>query len=88
MPHYMGGLLLALLVCAITTINAQVRCNDVSINIADGWCKGRTVVYKGCFDATKSDSDPTSKAAFIALNQPNFKVLASRDTCLADAALL
>ena len=78
-------MLLALLVCAIAAANAQIKCNDVSINVADGWCKGKTVAYKGCFDSTKPDSDSTSKAAFIALNQPNFKNLVSKDTCLAGA---
>jgi hypothetical protein len=83
-----GNPLFALLVCAIAAVHAQVKCNDVSINVADGWCKGKTVAYKGCFDATKPDSDATSKAAFITLNQANFKVLVSKDTCLAGATLL
>ncbi len=77
--------LLTALTCAVTAVNAQVKCNDVSIVVTDGWCKGKTVAYKGCFDATKMDSDATSKAAFITLNQANFKRLASKETCLAGA---
>ena len=81
----MFGRLLALLICAVSAVNAQVKCNDVSITVSDGWCKGRTIAYKGCFDATKPDSDATSRAAFITLNQNNFKTLVSKDTCLQGA---
>ena len=80
-----GAMLLALLTCAFAAVNAQIKCNDVTINVADGWCKGKTVAYKGCFDATKTDADSTSKAAFITMNQASFKTLVSKDTCLAGA---
>ena len=82
-----GHVLLILLISAIT-VDAQIKCNDVSINVADGWCKGKTVAYKGCFDATKPDSDSTSKASFVTLNQASFKTLVSKDTCLQGAAFL
>jgi hypothetical protein len=82
------GRLLALLICAISAVDAQVKCNDVSIIVSDGWCKGKTVAYKGCFDSTKPDSDATSKASFITLNQGNFKNLVSKDTCLQGATQL
>ena len=66
-------LLPALLVCVIAAVNAQVKCNDISISVAGGWCKDQTVFCRGCFDATKSDSDETcSAASFIALNQAKF----------------
>ena len=85
---FSGNLLVALLTCSVAAVNAQIKCNPVSIAVADGWCKSRTVAYKGCFDATKSDSDATSKAAFVTLNQAKFKMLESKDTCLAGATML
>jgi hypothetical protein len=82
---YEGKLLLpALLVCIVAAINAQVKCNDIAISVAGGWCKGQTVTYRGCFDATKPDSDETSAASFIALNQEKFKEFNS-NTCLTRA---
>ena len=79
---------LVLLWCSATVIDAQIKCNPVSIVVGDGWCKGKTVAYSGCFDATKPDSDPSSKAAFITLNQNTFKTLDSSATCLAGATSL
>ena len=78
-----GPPLSALLIYTTAVVNAQIKCNDVSIDVTDGWCKGKTVAYKGCFDATNS----SSKAAFIALNQANFKPF-TKDICLAGATSL
>lgn len=75
-------LLPALLVCVVAVVDAQVKCNDVTIRVTGGWCKDQTVAYRGCFDATKPDSDATSAASFIALNQANFKQFDSNSTCL------
>ena len=82
----LGLPLSALLIYTTAVVNAQIKCNDVSIDVTDGWCKGKTVAYKGCFDATNSSS-PFSKAAFIALNQANFKPF-TKDICLTGAISL
>ncbi len=39
----MKFLIILLLVSAIVVVNAQVKCDGVSIVVADGWCKGKTV---------------------------------------------
>jgi hypothetical protein len=76
--------LLILFACSIAAVNAQVKCNSVSFTVSDGWCKGQALSYKGCFDATKPITDLSSQAAFIALNQQNFKPF-SQSMCLQGA---
>ncbi len=39
----MKFLIILLLVSAIAVVNAQVGRDGVSIVVADGWCKGKTV---------------------------------------------
>jgi hypothetical protein len=82
-----GSVALLLFVCIATTVDAQVKCNPVSFTVTGGWCKDKTVSYKGCFDAAAADTDKSSKAAFIAANQASFTTY-SQAMCLAGATSL
>jgi hypothetical protein len=67
-----------------TVVDAQVKCNAVSYTVDDGWCKGKSVSFKACYDASKPDTDSQSKAALIKMSQLAEKVY-TKDMCLNGA---
>ena len=83
MRHGLGSVLV-FLVCMATVVEAQVKCNAVSYTVDDGWCKGKTASFKACYDASKPDTDPQSKAALIKTSQAMEKAY-TKDICLAGA---
>jgi hypothetical protein len=70
-----------------TVVEAQVKCNAVSYTVDDGWCKGKSVSFKACYDASKPDTDSQSKAALIKTSQLAEK-LYTKDICLAGAKMM
>jgi hypothetical protein len=82
--RYLHGSVGVFLVCMATVVDAQVKCNAVSYTVDDGWCKGKSVSFKACYDASKPDTDSQSKAALIKMSQLAEKVY-TKDMCLNGA---